>query len=85
MVGTLAAKAGALLASYEGTIVEVRRLLRGESEQLRIGYVGSAAHDYLNPALTGLRQTNPAARYSYSIFRPASKSPRSAAARSMWP
>jgi DNA-binding transcriptional LysR family regulator len=38
----LAAKAGALLASYEGTIVEARRLLRGESEQLRIGYVGSA-------------------------------------------
>ena len=46
----LAAKAGALLASYETTIVEVRRLLRGESKQLRIGYVGSAAHDYLNPA-----------------------------------
>ena len=58
----LAAKAGALLASYEGTIVEVRRLLRGESEQLRIGYVGSAAHDYLHPALARLRQTHPTAR-----------------------
>ncbi len=58
----LAAKAGALLATYEGTIVEVRRLLRGESEQLRIGYVGSAAHDYLNPALARLRQTYPSAR-----------------------
>jgi DNA-binding transcriptional LysR family regulator len=58
----LAAKAGALLASYEGTMVEVRRLLRGESEQLRIGFVGSAAHDYLNPALARLRRTYPAAR-----------------------
>jgi DNA-binding transcriptional LysR family regulator len=52
----------ALLASYETTIVEVRRLLRGESKQLRIGSVGSAAHDYLNPALARLRQTYPAAR-----------------------
>ena len=58
----LAAKAGALLASYEGTIVEVRRLLRGECEQLRIGYVGSAAHDYLSPALARLRQTCPVVR-----------------------
>ena len=58
----LAAKAGTLLANYEGTMVEVRRLLRGESEQLRIGYVGSAARDYLNPALVRLRQTYPAAR-----------------------
>ena len=58
----LAAKAGALLASYEDTIIKVRRLLRGESEQLRIGYVDSAAHDYLHPALARLRQTCPAAR-----------------------
>jgi DNA-binding transcriptional LysR family regulator len=62
----LAAKAGALLASFEGTIVEVRRLLRGESEQLRIGYVGSAADDYLNPALAKLRQTYPAATEDHS-------------------
>jgi DNA-binding transcriptional LysR family regulator len=44
----------------------VRRLLRGESEQLRIGYVGSAADDYLNPALAKLRQTYPAATEDHS-------------------
>jgi len=55
----LAAKAGALLASFEGTMVEVRRLLRGESDQLRIGYIGSAARDYLHPALARLRQAHP--------------------------
>jgi len=55
----LVAKAGALLASFEGTMVEVRRLLRGESDQLRIGYIGSAARDYLHPALARLRQTHP--------------------------
>src|ERR1700704_3622909 len=58
----LAAQASALLASYQGTMVEVRRLLRDESEELRIGYVGSAAHDYVNPALAKLRATHPAAK-----------------------
>ena len=58
----LSAKADALLASYEAAMMEVRRLLRGESGHLRIGYVGSAAHDYLNPALARLRQACPAAK-----------------------
>src|SRR5216684_2400955 len=58
----LAAKMGAFLTSYDAALLEVRRLVRGEGEQLRIGYVGSAAHDYLNPALTHLRQTHPSAK-----------------------
>lgn len=55
---TLAAKAGAFLASYDAGMRAVRRVVRGESEQLRIGYVGSLAHDYLNPALAVLRRTH---------------------------
>ena len=51
----LLAKASALLASFDDTIVEVRRLLRGQSEHLRVGYVGSAADAYLEPALARLR------------------------------
>src|SRR3954464_7356717 len=35
----LAAKMGTLLASYDSAKLEVRRLVRGESEQLRIGYL----------------------------------------------
>src|ERR1700759_4324166 len=41
---------GPFLDRYETALMEVRRLLRGQSEQLNIGYVGSAAQDYLDPA-----------------------------------
>jgi DNA-binding transcriptional LysR family regulator len=50
---------GAVLASYDTAMLEVRRLLRGESEALRIGYLPSAARDYLNEALARLRQAQP--------------------------
>jgi DNA-binding transcriptional LysR family regulator len=40
-------------------MAEVRRLVRGESERLRIGYVASAVQDYLRPALAGLRRVYP--------------------------
>src|SRR6266581_4492037 len=36
----LADKAKSLVADYDSTMAEVRRLVRGESERLRIGYVG---------------------------------------------
>jgi DNA-binding transcriptional LysR family regulator len=55
----LAEKAKALLADYDSTMAEVRRLVRGESEQLRIGYIASAAREYLSPALTVLRRAYP--------------------------
>lgn len=55
----LAAKAKTLLADYDSTMAEVRRLVRGESERLRIGYIASAAREYLSPALTALRQAYP--------------------------
>jgi DNA-binding transcriptional LysR family regulator len=55
----LAAKAKTLLADYDSTMAEVRRLVRGESERLRIGYIASAAQEYLGPALAVLRRAYP--------------------------
>ena len=55
----LAERAKTLLADYESTIAEVRRLNRGESEPLRIGYIASAVQEYLEPALAVLRRAYP--------------------------
>ena len=56
---TLAEKARTLLADYDSVLGEVRRLVRGESDRLRIGYVASAVQEYLGPALAVLRCTHP--------------------------
>jgi len=55
----LAERAKTLLADFDSTMAEVRRLNRGESERLRIGYIASAAQEYLGPALAVLRRTYP--------------------------
>ena len=55
----LAERAKALLADYDSTMVEVRRLVRGESEQLRVGYIASTVQEYLGPALAALRRAYP--------------------------
>ena len=55
----LAARAKPLLADYDSTMAEVRRLNRGESEPLRIGYIASAFQQYLGPALVVVRRTYP--------------------------
>ena len=55
----LAERAKTLLADYDSTVAEVRRLDRGESERLRIGYVASAVQEYLGPALAVLRRNYP--------------------------
>ena len=55
----LAERAKTLLADYDSTLAQVRRLNRGESERLRIGYIASAVQEYLGPALTVLRRTYP--------------------------
>jgi molybdate transport repressor ModE-like protein len=55
----LAQKAKTLLAEYDSSVAEVRRLIRGESERLRIGYVATAAQGYLAPALARLRREYP--------------------------
>src|SRR6266404_4497954 len=56
---TLAEKARTLLADYDSVMAEVRRLVRGESDRLRIGYVASAVQEYLGPALATLRRKYP--------------------------
>jgi DNA-binding transcriptional LysR family regulator len=55
----LAEKAKQLVADYDSSIAEVRRLVRGDSDRLRIGYVASAAQEYLGPALATLRGAYP--------------------------
>jgi molybdate transport repressor ModE-like protein len=55
----LAERAETLLADYDSTMAEVRRLNRGESEGLRIGYIASAVQEYLGPALAVLRRAYP--------------------------
>ena len=55
----LAKRAKTLLADYDSTMAEIRRLGRGESGQLRIGYIASAVQEYLGPALAVVRHTHP--------------------------
>ena len=55
----LAARMGKVLVSYDSAMLEVRRLVRGETEQLRIGYLASAFGEYLAPALEKVRQVHP--------------------------
>src|SRR5215813_6890320 len=55
----LAQKAKVLLDDYDSIMGDVRRLVRGESNELRIGYVASAGQQYLRAPLTALRRTHP--------------------------
>jgi len=55
----LAEKARTLLADYDSVMAEVRRLVRGESDRLRIGYVASAVQEYLGTALAAMRRAHP--------------------------
>jgi DNA-binding transcriptional LysR family regulator len=58
----LASSLPAVLAGYDAAIAEARRLARGQRDLLRIGYLGSAAQEFLNPALAELRRTQPEVR-----------------------
>src|SRR6267143_2031026 len=55
----LSAKVGALLGNYDSVMLEVRQLARGLSEEIRIGYLGSAFEEYLEPALEKLHKVHP--------------------------
>ena len=56
---TLARKAKLLLADYDSTMSEVRRSVRGEWDQLRIGYLASAGQQYLGEPIKLLRRVHP--------------------------
>jgi DNA-binding transcriptional LysR family regulator len=55
----LAASMPRVLAEYDAALAEARRLARGQRDFLRIGYLGSAAQSFLNPALAALRRSHP--------------------------
>jgi DNA-binding transcriptional LysR family regulator len=55
----LASSLPRVLADYEVAIAEARRLARGQRDLIRVGYLGSAAQTFLNPALAELRRTHP--------------------------
>jgi DNA-binding transcriptional LysR family regulator len=48
-----------LLAKFDAALGEARKLARGQSASLRVGYIASAAQEYLNPALAALRRSHP--------------------------
>ncbi|MFN0128102.1 MAG: LysR family transcriptional regulator [Verrucomicrobiales bacterium] len=48
-----------LVAEYDAAMAELRRQARGERSELRVGYLISAAHSVLTPALARLRQSHP--------------------------
>ena len=50
-----------VLERFDAMCADLRRQARGQRAELRIGYIGSAAHTYLNPALTALRRDHPEA------------------------
>jgi DNA-binding transcriptional LysR family regulator len=55
----LASSLPRVLADYDEAIAEARRLARGQRDLIRVGYLGSAAQAFLNPALADLRLTHP--------------------------
>ena len=55
----LVERMGAVLASYDLAISDTRRTLRGQTDQLRIAYLPSAAQEYLNGPLRVVRQSHP--------------------------
>ena len=48
----LAASLPRVLADYDAAIEEARRLARGQRDLIRLGYLGSAAQTFLDPALS---------------------------------
>lgn len=48
-----------VVESFDRAVQSTRRLARGQSSQVRIGYILSAAADFLHPALAALRRAHP--------------------------
>lgn len=55
----LAAALPRVLADYDAVIAEARRTARGQRDLVRVGYLGSAAQAFLDPALASLRRDRP--------------------------
>src|SRR5215469_1877786 len=55
----LASSAPRVLAEYDAAIAEARRLARGQRDLIRVGYLGSTAQMFLDPALYVMRRSHP--------------------------
>jgi DNA-binding transcriptional LysR family regulator len=55
----LASSLPKVLAGYDAAIAEARRLARGQRDLIRVGYLGSAAQMFLDPALSLMRRSHP--------------------------
>lgn len=55
----LAERMGSFLSNYDANLLAVRRIIRGEAGELRIGYLASAFHEYLDPSLKEFRRLHP--------------------------
>jgi DNA-binding transcriptional LysR family regulator len=55
----LAERMGKFLTSYDANLLAVRRIIRGDAGELRIGYLASAFHQYLEPAVEKFRSLSP--------------------------
>ncbi len=61
---------GPALEKLDSALGEVRKLARGQSTRLRIGYIQSAAREYLNPALAALRRAHPEVKVTLQDLSP---------------
>jgi DNA-binding transcriptional LysR family regulator len=59
-----------VLAKFDAAMGEARKLARGQSASLRIGYIMSAAQEFLNPALAALRRAHPEVKVKLLDFSP---------------
>ncbi len=66
----LAASMRGIFTEYDAAIADARRLAQGERERLRIGYLGSTARIFLNPALAALRQAYPTVKVQLRDLSP---------------
>jgi DNA-binding transcriptional LysR family regulator len=55
----LAGSVPRVLAEYDAVIAEARRLARGQRDLIRVGYLGSTAQMFLDPALSVMRRSHP--------------------------
>jgi Transcriptional regulator len=78
---TLAQKAKLLLADYDSTMGDVRRLVRGEGDQLRIGYLASAGQQYLGEPIRALRRLHPKVKMKMVDLTPGRSDQRPATRR----
>src|SRR5882724_8414136 len=66
----LAAKMGVVLAAYDQAMMDTRRRIKGEGSRLRIGFLASAAREYLDPALKEVKKRHADASFKLLDLSP---------------